>query len=78
MLSLMVASILAGGASWGILFGIQQLVGKQGFIGLLLELSLAGAIGLLIFGLITARLKIPEFDLFIKRLKGRLPAFLKR
>jgi putative peptidoglycan lipid II flippase len=78
MLSLTVASILAGGASWGILFGIQQLVGKQGFIGLLLELSLAGAIGLLVFGLITARLKIPEFDLFIERLKGRLPAFLKR
>jgi putative peptidoglycan lipid II flippase len=78
MLSLTVASIFAGGASWGVLFGIQRLAGKQGFVGLLLELSLAGSIGLVVFGLITARLKVPEFDLFIGRLKGRLPAFLQR
>lgn len=78
MVGLTVASIFGGGASWGVLFGIQRLAGKQGFIGLLLELSLAGLIGLVVFGLITARLKVPEFDLFIGRLKGRLPAFLKR
>jgi putative peptidoglycan lipid II flippase len=78
MVGLTVASIFAGGASWGVLFGIQRLAGKQGFIGLLLELSLAGSMGLVVFGLITARLKVPEFDLFIGRLKRRLPAFLKR
>jgi putative peptidoglycan lipid II flippase len=78
LLGLTIASVLAGGASWAVLFGIQSLGGKQGFIGLLLELSLAGSIGLVVFGLITARLKIPEFDLFIERLKGRLPAFLQR
>ena len=78
LLGLTVASVLAGGASWAVLFGIQRLAGKQGFIGLSLELSLAGSIGLVVFGVITARLKIPEFDLFIGRLKGRLPAFLKR
>jgi putative peptidoglycan lipid II flippase len=78
LLGLTIASVLAGGASWAVLFGIQRLAGKQAFIGLLLELSLAGLIGLVVFGLITARLKIPEFDLLIERLKGRLPAFLKQ
>lgn len=78
LLGLTIASVLAGGASWTVLLGIQRLAGKQGFIGLLLELSLAGLIGLVVFGFITARLKIPEFDLLIERLKGRLPAFLKR
>jgi putative peptidoglycan lipid II flippase len=78
LLGLTIASVLAGGASWAVLFGIQSLAGKQGFFGLLLELSLAGSIGLVVFGVITARLKVPEFDLFIGRLKGRLSAFLKR
>jgi putative peptidoglycan lipid II flippase len=78
ILGLTIASALAGGASWAVMIGIQSLVGKQGFIGLLLELSFAGLIGLVVFGLIATRLKVPEFDLFIGRLKGRLPAFLQR
>jgi putative peptidoglycan lipid II flippase len=72
------ASVLAGLSSWGVLQGMQLGLGKQGFLGVVLELCVAGAIGLGLFGIIAARLKVPEFDLFISRIKDRLPAALRR
>ncbi|MCG9889659.1 MAG: murein biosynthesis integral membrane protein MurJ [Thermosynechococcaceae cyanobacterium MS004] len=72
------ASVLAGLSSWGIIQGIQLIWGKQGFLGALLSLSVAGLVGLLLFGLVAARLKVPEFDLFIARIKDRLPTALRR
>jgi putative peptidoglycan lipid II flippase len=78
ILGLTAASIAAGLSSWGVLEGMQSVLGKQGFLGALLELSVAGLIGLALFGAIAARLKVPEFDLFISRIKDRLPAALRR
>jgi putative peptidoglycan lipid II flippase len=78
ILGLTAASILAGLSSWGVLQGMQLALGKQGFLGVLLELSVAGTIGLALFGLVAARLKVPEFELFIERIKGRLPAAFRR
>jgi putative peptidoglycan lipid II flippase len=78
ILGLTVASILAGLSSWGVLQGMQWALGKQGFLIALLELSVAGLIGLVLFGAIAARLKVPEFDLFVSRIKDRLPAALRR
>ncbi len=78
ILGLTAASIVAGLSSWGILQGIQSALGKQGFLVALLELSVAGLVGLAIFGAIAARLRVPEFELFIARIKDRLPAALRR
>jgi putative peptidoglycan lipid II flippase len=76
---LTIASAFAGFASWGTLKGIGVLWGSpDSEILLLVELSLAGLIGLLLFGGLAARLGIPEFNLFITRLQSRLPLFLKR
>ncbi len=78
LLGLTLASVLAGGLSLGAMVGMQSLFGKQAFLGLLIELCLAGALGFLSFGLMASRLKIAEFDIFISRFSNRLPAFLKR
>jgi putative peptidoglycan lipid II flippase len=78
ILGLVVASAAAGLSSWGVLTGMQSLIDKQGFFEVLLELCVAGLVGLILFGLIAAQLKISEFDLFMARLQGRLPAFLQR
>jgi putative peptidoglycan lipid II flippase len=78
ILGLTAASIVAGLSSWGILQGIQSALGKQGFLLALLELSVAGLVGLAIFGAIATRLRVPEFELFIARIKDRLPAALRR
>jgi hypothetical protein len=51
--------------------------GKQGLLGILIELGLAGLVGLLIFGLIAAQLKVAEFEMFLTRIQSRLPSFLK-
>jgi putative peptidoglycan lipid II flippase len=78
ILGLAAASAVTGLSSWGIMVGMQSVIVKQGFLEVLLELCLAGGVGLTLFGLIAAQLKIPEFDLFMERLQGRLPAFLQR
>jgi putative peptidoglycan lipid II flippase len=78
ILGLAIASAVAGLGSWGVLFGMQSLISKQGFLELLLELCFSGLLGLIVFGAIATRLKVPEFDLFVARLQGRLPSFLRR
>jgi putative peptidoglycan lipid II flippase len=78
ILGLAMASAVTGFSSWGVLLGMQSLMVKQGFLEILFELCVSGLIGLTLFGLIAAQLKVPEFDLFVSRLQGRLPAFLRR
>jgi putative peptidoglycan lipid II flippase len=72
-------SALAGAASWGVIAGTHRLWGNQDSeVILLIELCVAGLVGLLLFGGLATRLGIPEFDLFLTRMQGRLPSFLKR
>lgn len=71
ILGLMIASILAGLASWGTLWESQQLLGSERLLILLFELGVAGLVGLVVFGLIASQLRIPEFTLFIDRLRQR-------
>jgi putative peptidoglycan lipid II flippase len=78
ILGLTGASAVAGLTSWGLIQEMQMLWGKQDFLGALLELSVAGLSGLVLFGLIAARLKVPEFELFLSRIWERLPATLRR
>jgi putative peptidoglycan lipid II flippase len=75
ILGLTIGSIVAGGASFGTLEILQQLLGKNGLLVQLLQLCIAGAVGLCIFGAIAAWMKLPEVNIFVSRLRER---FLKK
>jgi putative peptidoglycan lipid II flippase len=68
-------SVVAGFASYGTLFGLQQLLGTKGLIIQLIQLSVAGLVGLVVFSAIAALMKIPEVNTFVVRLRQR---FLKK
>ena len=61
----------AGLAAWGTRLGLEQLFGIEGFINRLMQLAIASAAGLLVFGLGTLMLRIPETTLLINRVKSR-------
>jgi putative peptidoglycan lipid II flippase len=75
ILALAGASIVAGGASFGTLQGLQYVLGSKGLIILLLELAISGLVGLSIFALFSTQMKIPEINLFVSRMSQR---FLKK
>ncbi|MBD2447040.1 murein biosynthesis integral membrane protein MurJ [Nostoc sp. FACHB-152] len=68
-------SIVAGVASYGTLFGLQHLLGTKGLVIQLVELSIAGLVGLVVFAAIASLMKIPEVNTFVLRLRQR---FLKK
>ncbi|BAY18049.1 virulence factor MVIN-like protein [Anabaenopsis circularis NIES-21] len=68
-------SVVAGIASYGTLFGCQQLLGTKGLVTQLIELSIAGLVGLVVFAAIASLLKIPEVNTFVIRMRQR---FLKK
>ena len=70
--SLTGASLVAGAASWGILLGTEKLLGTDGFVAIVLQLSLAGLGGLAVFGLIATQLKLEEVDIFVDRVRQKL------
>lgn len=69
ILSLTASSFVAGVVSWVTLWGCQQLWGSQGLLLQLLQLSLSGIVGIGVFVLIAAQMKLPEFDMFVSRLR---------
>ncbi|MBE9209655.1 murein biosynthesis integral membrane protein MurJ [Nostoc sp. LEGE 06077] len=68
-------SVVAGVASYGTLFGCQQLLGTKGLVIQLIELSIAGLVGLVVFAAIASLMKIPEVNTFVIRMRQR---FLKK
>jgi len=66
------ASAIAGLASWGSLQGIQSLVGTEGFAIQLLQLSVSGCVGLAVFIAIAMQLKLPEVEIFARRIRQKL------
>ncbi|MBE9004579.1 murein biosynthesis integral membrane protein MurJ [Fortiea sp. LEGE XX443] len=64
-------SIVAGVASYATLFGLQQLLGTKGLVIQLVQLSVAGLIGLVVFAAIASLMKIPEVNIFVVRLRQR-------
>jgi putative peptidoglycan lipid II flippase len=70
--SLTGASLVAGAASWGILLGTEKLLGTEGFVAIVLELSVAGLGGLAVFALIATQLKLEEVDIFVDRVRQKL------
>jgi putative peptidoglycan lipid II flippase len=75
LLSLAGASGVCGLATWGASLGWQRLVPATNLVTLILQLVVAGGVGLAVFALIASQLKLPEVDLFVGRLRQK---FLKR
>lgn len=74
ILGLTGSSFLAGVVSWGTLWGCQHIWGNEGLLVQLLQLGLSGLVGISVFALITAQMRLPEVDIFVSRLRQRLPS----
>ena len=70
--ALIAAGGMTGLVSWGSMWGCQQVLGSDGFVVLLLELSLSAGLGLATFGLLALQMKLPEVDLIVARVRQRL------
>ncbi|MEL7067935.1 MAG: murein biosynthesis integral membrane protein MurJ [Cyanobacteria bacterium J06581_3] len=66
------ASILSGLSCWLTLGGLVSILGDEGFVVNLIEMSLAGSIGLLTFALLTVVLGIPEAGILVDRIRQKL------
>lgn len=66
------ASAIAGAVCWGTLWAIQQPFGSNGLLLQLAQLSIAGLVGLGVFAVIAAQLRLPEFELLISRVRQKL------
>ncbi|NMG19448.1 murein biosynthesis integral membrane protein MurJ [Brasilonema bromeliae] len=75
ILGLTAGSMVAGGASYGTLEVLQKFLGENGLLIQLLEISIAGLVGIGVFGVIVAMMKLPEIEIFVSRLRER---FLRR
>ena len=73
LIGLTIGSAIAGLAAWGTLQTSQRILGQNGLLILLLQLCLAGTVGLAAFALIALQLEIPEVNQVIDRLKQRFP-----
>jgi putative peptidoglycan lipid II flippase len=70
-LGLTAGSVLAGLASWGVSFGFQHLWSTQTLLLQLLQLSSAALVGLSVFALLAAQLKLPEVDIIVSRIRQK-------
>ncbi len=66
------ASVVTGLATWGMSLGWQRLVPATNMIMAILQVAIAGGIGLVVFASIASQLQLPEFDLFVNRLRQKL------
>lgn len=75
ILGLTAGSLVAGAASYGTLEVLQNFLGTNGLLIQLLQLSIAGLVGIGVFAVIAAWMKLPEVNIFVSRLRQR---FLKK
>ncbi|MEQ8384205.1 MAG: murein biosynthesis integral membrane protein MurJ [Coleofasciculus sp. A1-SPW-01] len=66
------SSVVAGLGSWGVSWGWQQVLGSENLLLQVLQLSLAMSVALGIFAVLVARLKLPEVDILVSRLRQKL------
>lgn len=69
---LVIATIIAGLASYGVSQGIENTIGNGNLFLLLVELSISSAVAMIIFGLGAMQLKLPELDLLTSRIRQKL------
>ncbi|NJM71961.1 MAG: murein biosynthesis integral membrane protein MurJ [Scytonema sp. RU_4_4] len=75
ILGLTAGSVVAGAASYGTLEVLQKFLGENGLPIQLLQLSIAGLVGIGVFAVIATWMKLPEINIFVSRLRQR---FLKK
>jgi putative peptidoglycan lipid II flippase len=75
ILGLTVGSIVSGVASFATLQVLQRFLGINGLLIQLLQLCIAGAVGLCVFAIIATAMKLPEVNVFVSRMRQR---FFKR
>ncbi len=75
ILGLTAGSMVAGVASFATLQVCEQFLGKNGLLIQLLQLSIAGLVGALVFAALAAWMKLPEVNVFVAHLRQR---FLKK
>ncbi|MEM6869104.1 MAG: lipid II flippase MurJ, partial [Cyanobacteria bacterium P01_C01_bin.121] len=66
------ASIVSGVSCWLMLGGLVSIFGSRGFVTNLVEMSVAGGVGLLTFALLTVVLGIPEAGMLADRIRQKL------
>ena len=66
------ASALSGVFCWLTRYGLASWIGSEGFFVNLIQLCVAGAVGLAAFALLTVVLRIPEAGLLAQRIRQRL------
>jgi putative peptidoglycan lipid II flippase len=66
------SSVVAGLGSWGVSWGWQKVVGSENLLLQVLQLSLAMSVALGIFAVLVTRLKLPEVDILVSRLRQKL------
>jgi putative peptidoglycan lipid II flippase len=66
------ASVVSGLSCWLTQGGLVSLLGSEGFLVNLLELSLSGAMGLATFALLTVVLGIPEAGMLAQRIREKI------
>ena len=71
LLGLSFASFGAGLASWGVSWGFQHMGSTSNLLVQLLQLSVAGIVGLGVFALFAMRLNLPEVDIFVSRIRQK-------
>ena len=71
ILGLTGASMVAGLASWGVSYEFQKLLPTQTLLLQIIQLSVAGFVGLAIFAGIATLMKLPEVDIFVARLRQK-------
>jgi putative peptidoglycan lipid II flippase len=71
VLGLTGASVVAGLATWGVSWGFQRIWSTPTLLLQLVQLSLAGVVGLGVFALLATQMKLPEVDIFVSRLRQK-------
>lgn len=69
---LIVATAVAGLASYGVSQGWERAIGNGNLLLLLVELSISSAVAIAIFGLIAMQLKLPELNMLTNRIRQKL------
>jgi putative peptidoglycan lipid II flippase len=72
LVGLLVATTVAGFASYGISQGLEKAIGNGNLLLLLLELSFASGVAIIIFGLIAMQLKLPELKMLTSKIRQKL------
>lgn len=73
ILGLALGSVATGAIAWFVAQGYEQVVSTDGFWTHIGEMLVAGAVGGLIFLLSIWQLKLPEMQLFMNRIRGKIP-----